>query len=139
MQRAGASHDRAVSQASAVAHLFLDLRKTEVPSAPATPELIGEPLPEAPADTKHVVTEFEHVPLGTFVASVQKAGRFKRLHQVGECSLQPGVDYGEFTVFGISKPHASQYTAVCRHCFKDGEPVHLSSSDESATSPSDCA
>ena len=85
------------------------------------------------------MTGFEPLPLGTYVASVQKKGSFMRLHRFGECSLHPGVDYKSFTVFGMCRPASSQYTALCRHCFKDGVAVPEDSSDESATSATECA
>ena len=119
-----------------MAHAFLQLRKFEAPAAPATPELIVESLPEPPSDTKLVVDVCDPLPLGTYVASIQKAGRFRRLHKVGECPLLPGVDYREYEAFGASMPHASKFAALCRRCFKEGVPATLSSSDESATSAS---
>ena len=139
MQRAGISQERAIEQASAVAHVFMHMRKNELAAAPATPTVEEVCCPEPPDETRHEVAGFEPLPLGTYVASVQKKGRFMRLHRVGECSLHPGVDYKSFTVFGMGQPPSSQYSALCRHCFKDGVAVPANSSDESATSASECA
>ena len=72
----------------------------------ATAELTGPLASEVPV-----------LAFGTFVVSVQRNGKFKRLHQIGGCGRKPGVDYACFTALGMEAPDASSYTAKCKGCF----------------------
>ena len=68
-------------------------------------------------ETRHVEVDIPSLLAGTYVVSILKKGRFKRLHRIGECSLVPGVDYRAFEVLGFDEPCASSYSARCRNCF----------------------
>jgi hypothetical protein len=85
-----------------------------------------------------------------YVISISNKRRIRRLHLVGACYRQPGVDYQEYQVLGDEVPEASEYDDFCRSCWSGGNrPVTLapapeesqgsvsSDSESSSSAPSD--
>ena len=54
------------------------------------------------------------IPMGSYVVPIQSTSRLKRLHNLGECLMKPGVDYVEFENMGLELPPATSYGAACR-------------------------
>ena len=121
----GVTQAAAVRQASVLAEATTSALKglTETRGAPATPQAIDEDdavltaSPELPEASQHHVCEHIEFQLGEYVASVQAKTRFRRLHRIGSCPLQPGVDYALFERLGQEEPDTSTYTKKCKHCF----------------------
>ena len=98
-------------------------------------------VPAPPTPGKHHIADASDLPLGSFVVSVQRGGRFRRLHRLGDCPLRPGVDYSEFRALGCDEPSREQFTVRCKNCFGKAargavEDVAQSSNHESSSSTS---
>ena len=113
------------------------------PAAPVLPEVEDPSLESELAvspdsvETRHVEVDIPSLHAGTYMVSVLKKGRFKRLHRIGECSLVPGVDYRAFEVLGYDEPGTLLYSARCRNCFKS-QPISIHSA-EATDSPSEAS
>ena len=101
----GLSHEAANSQASVLASLLLThFRNASLPSKilQAAVEGLDGGIAASPdtLGTRRVQAEIPQLQPGTFIVSLLKRGRFKRLHRAGKCSLSPGVGYKSLEVFG---------------------------------------
>ena len=138
----GVGQDAAVSQASVLASFLpTHFRNASLPpiiSQAGACELEEDlaAFPDA-VESRHVEAEVPPLLSGTYVVSILKRGRFKRLHRVGECSLSPGIDYKSFEVLGEDEPSEALYSARCRNCFK-GQPVFARMAD-APDSPSEAS
>ena len=56
---------------------------------------VDEERLESPVTPRYIAADHVDLPLGSFVASVQKTG-FRRLHIIGGCARVPGIDYASF-------------------------------------------
>ena len=64
------------------------------------------------------VEDIPDFPVGTFVVSIQRRSKFRRLHVVGSCAYRAGVGFALFEAFGKVMPPLASFTAQCEHCFK---------------------
>ena len=90
------------------------------PAAPLLADREGEDDSEA---------EPPAVAPGTWVVSVSRRTRFRRLHEVGRCWRVPGKDYAIFTILPAN-PAAEEYDAVCKDCWSTGRPVSVAATVE---------
>ena len=138
----GTSQEAAVSQASCGASFLPTLFHSQ-PATSVLPEVEDQALESGLAvsqdlvETRHVEVGLPSLLAGTYVVSILKKGRFKRLHRIGECSLVPGVDYRAFEVLGSEEPGTALYSTRCRNCFK-AQPicVHASEATDSSSEAS---
>ena len=138
----GCSQEAAVSQASVLASLLpTHFRNTSLP--PTVSQAAVDELEEDVAafpdtlETRHVEAEIPPLLPGTYVVSLLKHGRFKRLHRVGECSLSPGIDYKSFDVIGEEEPSDTLFSARCRNCFRGQQTIaRLASASDSPSEAS---
>ncbi len=74
-----------------------------------------------------------------YVCSVIGRSRVRRLHYIGLCHRRPGHDYTNYEVHGRVMPSPSNYDAICRKCWPNGDPSDVSQANhgESSVSTSD--
>ena len=92
-----------------------------------------EPEEPAPLTPSHTVPD-DCPGVGMFVVSSRRG--FRRLHRVGDCHLEPGVDYKDFRSLGAERPSSEHFDATCRWCFKScqfEDVANSSSSDDSSS------
>ena len=142
MCKQGISQEAAVSQASCVAS-FLPTLLHNQPASSDLSEVSDQALegelaisPDS-VESRHIEVDVPPLLAGTYVVSVLRNGRFKRLHRFGECSLVPGVDYRSFEVLGSEEPGATAYPARCRNCFR-AQPI-CAQAAETTDSPSEAS
>ena len=102
---------------------------------PTLDEACGEEPVEEPAPLTPSHTVPDGCPgTGMFVVSLRRG--FRRLHRVGDCHLEPGIDYKDFRTLDTDRPSPEHYDAACRWCFKlvQFEDVASSSSSEDSSS-----
>ena len=101
-----------------------------------------ELVPAPPTPGKHQVADADDLPLGTFVVPIQRGGRFRQLHRLGDCPLKPGVEYCGFEALGSDEPPHKLLSVRCKNCFGKAagaaseDFTHHSSSHESSSSTS---
>ena len=141
LRACGSTEKDAVEQASSVIQVFercISPIRRENPVAVPAPgvEIEADPVEderlESPVTPRYIATDIVELPLGSFVASVQKSG-FRRLHIIGGCTRVPGIDYASFHSFGLTRPPASEYHKACRQCFNEKD----SETESSSTHESD--
>ena len=96
--KGGLAQEMAIQQVSRVAGLSLSLlgrSRRESSIEPSSSQGVEEALPVPPAlpEVERVRHSEVDLPLGTFVASIQRKTKFSRLHRIGNCPLLPGRDY----------------------------------------------
>ena len=126
------SSARAAYRAQSVGPAFGDVAP-DVP--PTLEEACGQEPVEEPAPLTPSHTAPDDCPgMGMFVVSLRRG--FRRLHRVGDCHLEPGVDYKDFRTLGADRPSHEHYDAACRWCFKSDqfEDVEISSSSAGSSS-----
>ena len=141
LRACGASEGEAVKQASSVICVF----ERYVPSVPhecpdAVPasgaehdvEPIEDERVDSPVTPRYIASDVSNLPIGSYVASVQKSG-FRRLHIIGGCARIPGLDYANFQSFGLERPAATEFNYACHQCFRE----ERSSGGSSSTSEAD--
>ena len=76
--------------------------------------------------------------LGTFVVSISRRCRFRRLHRIGDCPIRPGLDYHEFDELRMEEPGVEPFDARCRRCFRQPACAqsHEQPDEETLMSPS---
>ena len=60
--------------------------------------------------------------------------KIRTLHRLGSCYLLPGVDYLEYSFYGLSMPSNSLFDCICTLCSRQG--VQRGAADSSATASS---
>ena len=101
----------------------------------AVPEEVLGPLPTR---TRYIVADPDlAIAQGTYVISIRKYSRLRRLHRVGGCHLRPGVDYLDFENHGDMLPAAVQYHHLCKRCFATGAPATAGA--DAGSSSSSCS
>ena len=94
-------------------------------------------VPVPPSPGKLLVADVSELPLSSYVVSVQRRGRFKRLHRLGGCALRPDVDYHDYELLGSIEPPTSAFSAKCKRCFGDAAETAMDQSfDKSSSSGS---
>ena len=88
----------------------------EAPPAPGGDQALEPDLLQALEDKEQEMAKPAVEPWG-FVVSITRGGRHRKLHHVGSCKQQPGVDYRDFQVYGDVMPPNSELDSLCGRCF----------------------
>ena len=93
--------------------------------------------PEKEQDKPHAecLTAHWEPQLGHYIVSIRRGSRVRTLHLLGACHRTPGVDYGDWIVFGEARPRQSEYTQFCRQCWPRG--IAAENEDSGTESSSD--